>query len=118
MEHRTYRITISYVSNISSSLNYPPRPIQLGHTAVDVNLIAYGPEIEKLRGNHDNTEIGLFIADVLKLDLPTVSEKLNDKKNEDWLVNVVGRDKVEDGVHSKRGLAGRGCGCGVDHHLL
>ncbi|KAI0767625.1 alkaline-phosphatase-like protein [Fomes fomentarius] len=83
----------------------------LGHTAVDVNLIAYGPESEKLRGNHDNTEIGLFIADVLKLDLPTVGEKLNDKKNEDWLVNVVGRDKVEDGVHSKRGIAGlRGLG--------
>ena len=90
---------------------------QGGHTAVDVNLIAYGPQSEKLRGNHDNTEIGLFIADVLKLDLPAVGQKLNDKKNEDWLRNVVGRDSVEDGVH-KRGLEARGCGCGIDHHLL
>ncbi|KAI0711542.1 alkaline-phosphatase-like protein [Earliella scabrosa] len=89
-----------------------------GHSAVDVNLIAYGPQSEKLVGNHDNTEVGLFIADVLKLDLPAVADRLNAKKNERWLVDVVGRDKVEDGVHAKRGLEERGCGCGVDHHLM
>jgi alkaline phosphatase len=37
----------------------------LGHSAVDVNLIAYGPNIEWLHGNHDNTEIGQFIAEQL-----------------------------------------------------
>ncbi|QRV78779.1 alkaline phosphatase [Ceratobasidium sp. AG-Ba] len=72
----------------------------LGHTAVDVNLIGYGPNSELLRGNHDNTEVGLFINDQLGLDLPSVTKLLNDKKNEDWLVNKVGRDKVEHGVKS------------------
>ncbi|CAE6485839.1 unnamed protein product [Rhizoctonia solani] len=72
----------------------------LGHTAVDVNLIGYGPNSERLAGNRDNTEVGQFITDQLGLDLPTITKQLNDKKNEDWLVNKVGRDKVEDGVKS------------------
>ncbi|CAE6424860.1 unnamed protein product, partial [Rhizoctonia solani] len=67
----------------------------LGHTAVDVNLIGYGPNSERLAGNRDNTEVGQFITDQLGLDLPTVTTLLNDKKNENWLVNKVGRDKVE-----------------------
>ncbi|KAI0681825.1 alkaline-phosphatase-like protein [Earliella scabrosa] len=89
-----------------------------GHTAVDVNLIAYGPQSEKLIGNHDNTEIGLFVADVLKLDMASVGDKLNADENEEWLVNVVGRDKVEDGVLAKRERGEGGCGCGIDHHLM
>ncbi|KAG8753217.1 hypothetical protein FRC11_007607, partial [Ceratobasidium sp. 423] len=86
----------------------------LGHTAVDVNLIGYGPNSERMAGNRDNTgtskgpgtstkltlgvEVGQFITDQLGLDLPTVTTLLNDKKNENWLVNKVGRDKVENGV--------------------
>ncbi|CAE6461827.1 unnamed protein product [Rhizoctonia solani] len=70
----------------------------LGHTAVDVNLIGYGPNSERLAGNRDNTEVGQFITDQLGLDLPTITKQLNDKKNENWLVSKVGRDKVENGV--------------------
>ncbi|KAG8705463.1 hypothetical protein FRC09_002940 [Ceratobasidium sp. 395] len=75
-----------------------------GHSAVDVNLIGYGPNIERMAGNRDNTEVGQFIADQLGLDLPAVTKALNDKKNEAWLVGKVGRDKVENGV---RGLTKR-----------
>ncbi|KAG9124932.1 hypothetical protein FRC07_009645 [Ceratobasidium sp. 392] len=75
-----------------------------GHSAVDVNLIGYGPNVEKMAGNRDNTEVGQFIADQLGLDLPAVTKALNDKKNEAWLVGKVGRDKVENGV---RGLTKR-----------
>ncbi|KAF8598652.1 alkaline phosphatase-like protein [Ceratobasidium sp. AG-I] len=72
----------------------------IGHTGVDVNLIGYGLNAHLLAGNRDNTEIGQFIAEQLGLDLPAVTEQLNDKKNEEWLINEVGRDKVEHGVKS------------------
>jgi len=89
----------------------------LGHSAVDVNLIAYGPNTEYIHGNRDNTEIGQFISDQLRLDLPAVADKLNDPKNEQWLVKSVGRDKVEGGVRPdplrKRGHGD--CGCGEEH---
>ncbi|KAB5591152.1 Alkaline phosphatase [Ceratobasidium theobromae] len=80
----------------------------LGHTAVDVNLIGYGPNSQLMSGNRDNTEVGQFITDQLGLDLPSVTKLLNDKKNENWLVNKVGRDKVEHGVKTgvkRRSLA-------------
>lgn len=103
---------------------------QLGHSAVDVNLIGYAtkkafPNLEKIRGNHDNTgeismhmihpwelfstipEIGLFIANELQLDIPSITDTLNDKANEKWLVEEVGRDKVENGVVSSLNLRAR-----------
>lgn len=90
----------------------------LGHSAVDVNLIAYGPNIEYLRGNHDNTEIGQFISDQLGLDLPAIADKLNDPRNKEWLVNDVGQDKVQGGVrpdHPVRKRSHGGCGCSEEH---
>ncbi|KAJ1966047.1 vacuolar alkaline phosphatase, partial [Dipsacomyces acuminosporus] len=33
-----------------------------GHSAVDVNLYAYGKDAHLLRGNHENTDIGRFIV--------------------------------------------------------
>ncbi|KAI7862119.1 alkaline-phosphatase-like protein [Spinellus fusiger] len=47
-----------------------------GHTAVDVNLYAYGLDSDKLRGNHENTDIGDFIVDFLNLDLNDVTHRL------------------------------------------
>jgi alkaline phosphatase len=90
----------------------------LGHSAVDVNLIAYGPNIEWLYGNRDNTEIGQFIAEQLELDLPAVAEKLNNPENEEWLTKSVGRDKVQGGVRPDAKLKKRshgGCGCMEEH---
>ncbi|KAI9320982.1 alkaline-phosphatase-like protein [Dichotomocladium elegans] len=48
-----------------------------GHSAVDVNLYAYGPGTEALRGSHENTDIGDFIRDYLQLDLDDVTKRLN-----------------------------------------
>ncbi|KAL1936622.1 hypothetical protein VTP01DRAFT_756 [Rhizomucor pusillus] len=47
-----------------------------GHTAVDVNLYAYGPGTEELHGSHENTDIGDFIASYLGLDLAAVTREL------------------------------------------
>ncbi|TGZ84560.1 alkaline phosphatase-like protein [Ascodesmis nigricans] len=46
-----------------------------GHSAVDVNI--YGSKgAERLRGNHENTDVGQFLADYLGLDLKPVSDRL------------------------------------------
>ncbi|KAH8928957.1 alkaline phosphatase-like protein [Atractiella rhizophila] len=89
----------------------------LGHTAVDINLLGYArshadSNLDVLRGNHDNTEAGLFVANQLGLDLPAITKKLNSKVNEKWLVNEVGRDLVDNGVvtESKRKLVRRAHG--------
>lgn len=47
-----------------------------GHTGVDVNLYAYGKESENLRGHKNNVDIGLFIADILGLDLSEATSQL------------------------------------------
>lgn len=47
-----------------------------GHSAVDVNLYAFGLNSHKLRGNHENTDIGKFIVDLLDLDLDDITGKL------------------------------------------
>ncbi|KAJ3339991.1 vacuolar alkaline phosphatase [Gonapodya sp. JEL0774] len=47
-----------------------------GHTGVDVNLYAHGLQSEKLRGNHENTDVANFIRDFLGLSLEPVTEKL------------------------------------------
>lgn len=48
----------------------------MGHTAVDVNLYAYGQQTEFLRGSHENTEIGDFIVDYLGLNLNDITKRL------------------------------------------
>lgn len=59
-----------------------------GHSAVDVNIYGYSNKpsgmsilLKKLSGNHENTEIGKFIADYLKLDLEVVTELIKDTKH-------------------------------------
>ncbi|KAI9322522.1 alkaline-phosphatase-like protein [Dichotomocladium elegans] len=52
-----------------------------GHTAVDVNLYAFGAHADALRGSHENTDVGEFIAEFLDLDLEDVTHQLNEKKN-------------------------------------
>jgi alkaline phosphatase len=49
-----------------------------GHSAVDVNI--YGSKgTEKLRGQHENTEIGKFLADYLDVDVDEITRLLNEK---------------------------------------
>ena len=47
-----------------------------GHTAVDVNLYAFGPGAERFTGNQDNTLVGKKIADLLGFDLDALTETL------------------------------------------
>lgn len=44
-----------------------------GHTAVDVNLYAFGPGHDAFVGNHDNTYIGVTLARLMGLDLDALS---------------------------------------------
>ena len=46
------------------------------HTAVDVSLYAYGPGANRFVGNHDNTYISEALADLLDLNLTSVTEAL------------------------------------------
>jgi len=46
-----------------------------GHTGVDVGLYAYGPGRDHFFGNVDNTHIGLALAEVMNLDLSTITPK-------------------------------------------
>lgn len=59
-----------------------------GHSAVDVNIYAYANKqkswseiLKKLQGNHENIEIGQFMADFLELDLEDVSQKIKKTKH-------------------------------------
>ena len=47
-----------------------------GHTAVDVNLYAFGPGHHLFRGNVDNTAIGRRLATLLGFDLDALTEQL------------------------------------------
>lgn len=47
-----------------------------GHTAVDVNLYAYGPGSGRFVGHYDNSYIGRAIADLLEIDLSQLTRKL------------------------------------------
>lgn len=49
-----------------------------GHSGVDVNI--YGSKgSDRLRGNHENTDVGGFIRDFLEIDLDAVTEELKKK---------------------------------------
>jgi alkaline phosphatase len=46
------------------------------HTAVDVSLYAYGPGANRFVGNHDNTDVGRTLADLLDVDLGRLTEQM------------------------------------------
>lgn len=47
-----------------------------GHTAVDINLYAYGPGRDHFIGHHDNTAIGNLLAELLAFDLAALTAQL------------------------------------------
>lgn len=49
-----------------------------GHTAVDVNLYAFGPGADALRGNHQNYEVGRVIEQLLGFDLDALTRKMRE----------------------------------------
>ncbi|GBB94341.1 hypothetical protein RclHR1_23380003 [Rhizophagus clarus] len=75
-ENRTqleYEYYLVNITNFKAQLGWATH----GHSAVDVNLYAYGQGSDVLRGNHENTDIGEFIVKYLDLDLNYVTNKLN-----------------------------------------
>jgi alkaline phosphatase len=79
-----------------------------------VNIYAVGePAREKLRGNHENTEIGKFIKEYLELDLDTVTRILNseyqldsrlaDLREMSWIEGAEGEGSLQiQGQNGKR----------------
>jgi alkaline phosphatase len=49
-----------------------------GHSAVDVNIYGYG-DIDGLRGNHENTDVGKFLREYLDVDVDAITKELNKK---------------------------------------
>jgi alkaline phosphatase len=50
-----------------------------GHTAVDVNLHAYGPGSDLFRGNIDNTRVGEILAMLMNADLDALTAELREE---------------------------------------
>ena len=48
----------------------------MGHTGVDVNLYADGEGFSKLRGNVENTQVGVAMAEYLRVDLGIITKRL------------------------------------------
>lgn len=48
-----------------------------GHSGVDVNLYSYGLNSTGLAGNRENTEIGVHLAELMGLNLETITLELN-----------------------------------------
>ncbi|EXJ87128.1 alkaline phosphatase [Capronia epimyces CBS 606.96] len=115
-----------------------------GHSAVDVNIYASHPKhAPGLVGNHENIEVGQFIAEYLDLDLEPITKELREKKVntsssehqgeagiQDWGAwmgppglpandngELVSLDEYHgDFKHRKREAeAGLDCGCGMKH---
>lgn len=65
-------------------------------TAVDVNIYASSPKhAPQLVGNHENTDIGAFIAEYLDLDLEPITEELTRQNVDMGLPHPAGAEVVE-----------------------
>lgn len=106
----------------------------LFYAAADVNIYASSPtDALPLVSNHENIEVGSFIADYLSLDLDRITKKLKDIPTPaGWMGAPVDKDVVVDELDTyhgdfkrllkKRNLAGAkrspetsSCGCGGHH---
>ncbi|KAA8647301.1 hypothetical protein EYZ11_013404 [Aspergillus tanneri] len=108
-----------------------------GHSAVDVNIYASSTkDAWPLIGNHENTEVGSFLADYLNIDLNSVTERLrassesspSEIKNKDyqftWLGDPLGENVRTEGLDTYHGdfrkrsvetTGSEGCTCGETH---
>ncbi|KAL3492624.1 alkaline phosphatase [Aspergillus germanicus] len=109
-----------------------------GHSGVDVNIYASSTkDAWPLQGNHENTEVGSFLASYLDLDVAAITKRLRDSEfwsystSEDeaatapssfnWLGDPLGEDVRTEGLDSyhgefkKRSVFGDECGCGAAH---
>ena len=90
-----------------------------GHSAVDVNIYASNQDLARpLAGNHENTEIGKFLAEFLDVDVGAVTRELKEKGMGNWMGEEVGDERASAEWHDdhyagdfKRKRDG-GCRCG------
>ncbi|EED16579.1 alkaline phosphatase Pho8 [Talaromyces stipitatus ATCC 10500] len=87
-----------------------------GHSGVDVNIYASSTkDAWPLHGNHENTEVGDFLAAYLDLDVEAVTQKLQEQASLSWLGDPLGADiRVNqlDSYHGDFRKRGEGCDCG------
>lgn len=122
-------------ATLVSSSHREPCTVQANMSllAVDVNIYASSPkDAWPLVGNHENTEIGHFLAGYLDLDVDAVTkrlqssaywttsgEELTDQEKYGWLGDPLGADVRTEGLDTyhgdfrKRSLGE--CGCGTVH---
>lgn len=101
--------------------------------AADVNIYASSTnDAWPLVGNHENTEVGTFLADYLDVNIDAVTKRLqssafwtssgeesSDQEKYSWLGDPLGSDVRTEGLDTyhgdfrKRSL--RECGCGEFH---
>ncbi len=57
-----------------------------GHSAVDVNIYASKPQhARRLIGNHENTEIGVFMREYLGVEVEGITDELKGYTGEGWM---------------------------------
>ncbi|KAL4781722.1 alkaline-phosphatase-like protein [Aspergillus varians] len=112
-----------------------------GHSGVDVNIYASSSkDAWPLQGNHENTEVGTFLADYLDLDIDAITKRLQESEfwsypaslsgaetrskpeSFNWLGNPLGDDIHTEGLDTyhgdfkrKRSTFVDECGCGAVH---
>ncbi|KAJ5103308.1 Repressible alkaline phosphatase [Penicillium argentinense] len=104
-----------------------------GHSAADVNIYASSAKNAwPLTGNHENIEVGNFLADYLDLDVGAVTKRLQssaywttdaeespDLEKYSWMGDPLGSDVRVDGLdtyhHDFRKRSLTDCGCGGLH---
>ncbi|KAJ5468347.1 hypothetical protein N7475_006099 [Penicillium sp. IBT 31633x] len=96
-----------------------------GHSAVDVNIYASSSkDAWPLVGNHENTEVGDFLADYLDLNVDNVTKLLQDSKSGilqsyDWMGDRLGLTFHTEGLDAYHGdfrkRSADDCGCGAAH---
>ena len=94
-------------------------------TAVDVNIYASNPKHARpLIGNHENTDIGVFLREYLDVDTEAVTKELKEqltttssKFDENWLGKPVGESRTMKDLDHYEGDFKRSleCGCGAVH---
>ncbi|KAH8700339.1 alkaline phosphatase Pho8 [Talaromyces proteolyticus] len=89
-----------------------------GHSGADVNIYASSSkDVWPLLGNHENIEVGKFLASYLDLDVDAVTEKLSQQDSLSWLGDQLGANIRVDQLDSYHGdFRKRGEDCGCDNH--
>jgi alkaline phosphatase len=68
----------------------PTNANHLNHPAADVNIYSSNPAATvALHGNHENSEIGQFLANYLEVDVDAITHDLVNKAREDKASGVI-----------------------------